>query len=162
MRSTVRVVVVSPAGEGATMIALRPLSAIIALLTGVAEGFVEGVTAPTTPTGFAYFTSPRSGHSSMTPTLFTRMRSRSVPKVLRWFFVTLSDALPSPVSSTAIRASASGVLGLVERPRERSYRLVDPGLGRVRKGIHGGAPAAHEVFDDRDRVAFDGMDPGFG
>ena len=58
--STVRVVVASPAGEGATTMALRPLSAIIALLTGVAEGLVEGVTAPTTPTGFAYFTSPSS------------------------------------------------------------------------------------------------------
>ena len=92
--------------------ALRPLSAIIALFTGVAAGLVEGVTAPTTPTGFAYFTSPRSGSSSMMPTLFTRMRSRNVPKVLRWFLTTLSAALPRPVSSTAIAARASAFSGL--------------------------------------------------
>ena len=49
MSSTVRAVVASPAGDGATTIALRPLTAIIALFTGVADGFVEGVTAPTTP-----------------------------------------------------------------------------------------------------------------
>src|SRR3546814_1202569 len=40
------------------MIALRPLIAIIALLTGVAAGLVEGLTAPTTPTGLAYLTMP--------------------------------------------------------------------------------------------------------
>ena len=112
MRSTVRVVVASPPGEGAMTIALRPFSAIIALFTGVAAGFVEGVTAPTTPTGLAYFTSPSSGRSSMIPTLFTRMRSRRVPKVLRWFLTTLSGALPMPVSSTAIAASASACSGL--------------------------------------------------
>ena len=92
--------------------ALRPLSAIIALFTGVAAGLVDGVTAPTTPTGFAYLTSPSSGSSSMTPTVFARRRSRSVPKVLRWFFTTLSAALPRPVSSTAIAASASACAGL--------------------------------------------------
>ena len=112
MRFTVRVVVASPAGEGAMTMALRPLSAIIALLTGVAAGLVDGVTAPTTPTGFAYFTSPSSGSSSMIPTLLTRRRSRRVPKVLRWFLTTLSDALPMPVSSTAMRASASACSGL--------------------------------------------------
>ena len=92
--------------------ALRPLSAIIVLFTGVAAGFVDGVTAPTTPTGFAYFTSPRSGLSSMTPTLLTRMRSRNVPKVLRWFLTILSATLPRPVSSTAIAASSSECSGL--------------------------------------------------
>ena len=92
--------------------AFRPLIAIIALFTGVAAGLVEGVTAPTTPTGFAYFTSPRSGCSAMMPTLFTRIRSRSVPKVLRWFLTTLSAALPRPVSSTAMAASASACWGL--------------------------------------------------
>ena len=105
-------VVASPAGDGAMTIALRPFRAIIALFTGVAAGFVEGVTAPTTPTGFAYFTRPSSGCSSMIPTLFTRMRSRSVPKVFRWFLITLSGALPIPVSSTAIQASASAFSGL--------------------------------------------------
>ena len=83
MWSTVVVVVVSPAGDGAMMTALRPLTAIIALLTGVAAGLVEGVSAATTPTGFAYLTMPRSASSSITPTERTLIRSRRVPKVLR-------------------------------------------------------------------------------
>ena len=41
--STARAVVRSRAGEGAMMMALRPLTAIMALLTGVAPGLVEGV-----------------------------------------------------------------------------------------------------------------------
>ncbi len=40
-------------GDGAMITALPPLSAIMALLTGVAEGLVEGQTAATTPTGLA-------------------------------------------------------------------------------------------------------------
>ncbi len=92
--------------------ALRPLSAIIALLTGVAAGLVDGVTAATTPTGLAYLTMPRAASSSMTPTLRTRMRSRSVPKVLRWFLVILSATLPSPVSATASSASSRACSGL--------------------------------------------------
>ena len=69
--------------------ALPPFSAIIALLTGVAAGLVEGVIAATTPMGFPYLTRPSSGSSSITPVVLTRNRSRSVPKVLRWFLVTL-------------------------------------------------------------------------
>ena len=90
------------------MIAFRPLTASIDLLTGVAAGFVEGQTAATTPTGLAYLTSPRSGSSSMIPTVLalSRRRSRSVPKVLRRFLVILSSTLPSPVSRTAISASS--------------------------------------------------------
>ena len=42
------------------MMALRPLIAIIALLTGVAPGLVEGVMAQTTPTGLAYLMMPRA------------------------------------------------------------------------------------------------------
>jgi hypothetical protein len=68
------------------MTALRPLIAIIALLAGVAAGLVEGQIAATTPTGFAYWTMPRFGSSAMIPTVRARRRSRSVPKVLRWFF----------------------------------------------------------------------------
>ena len=75
-------VVFSPAGEAAMTIALRPLIAIIALFTGVAPGLVDGVMAATTPTGLAYLTMPRFLSSSTMPTDFTRMRSRSVPKVL--------------------------------------------------------------------------------
>ena len=52
-KATTRAVVDQPAGEGAMITALRPLSAIIALLMGVAAGLVEGVIAATTPTGLA-------------------------------------------------------------------------------------------------------------
>ena len=58
-----------PAGEAAMMMALRPLIANIALLTGVAPGLVEGVIAATTPTGLAYLTMPRAVSSSMMPTV---------------------------------------------------------------------------------------------
>ena len=50
------------------MMALPPLIAIIALLTGVAPGLVEGVMAQTTPTGLAYLTMPSFLSSSMMPT----------------------------------------------------------------------------------------------
>ena len=109
--STARAVVRQPAGEGAITTALRPLSAIIALLTGVAAGLVEGVIAPTTPTGLAYLTIPRAGSSSITPTVLTRSRSRRVPKVLRWFLAILSATLPSPVSATASSASSRACSG---------------------------------------------------
>ena len=50
-------------------------------------------------------------YSYRTPTDFARSKSRSVPNVLRWFFVTLSRTLPSPVSCTASVASASARSG---------------------------------------------------
>jgi hypothetical protein len=112
MSSTVRAVVRRPAGEAAMMIAFRPLTAIIALFTGVAPGLVEGVMAQTTPTGLAYFTIPRSGSSSTMPTDFTRRRSRKVPKVLRCFLTNLSATLPSLVSATASSASSFACSGL--------------------------------------------------
>ncbi len=94
------------------MMALRPFIAIIALLTGVAPGLVEGVIAQTTPTGLAYFTMPRFLSSSMMPTDLTRSRSRKVPKVLRCFLTILSGTLPSLVSATASAASSLAWLGL--------------------------------------------------
>ena len=110
--STVAFVVFQPDGDGAMITALPPLTAIIALLTGVAAGLVDGVTAPTTPTGLAYFTSPFSGISSITPFVLTRIKSRSAPKVLRVFLITLSGTLPSPVFSTASTARRSAFSGL--------------------------------------------------
>ena len=106
MCPAVSAVVLDPAGDGARTMALRPLIAIIALLTGVAAGLVDGTTAPTTPTGLAYLTMPRVASSSITPTVLTRSRSRRVPKVLRWFLAVLSATLPSPVSLTAVSARA--------------------------------------------------------
>ena len=94
------------------MTALRPFTAIIALLTGVAPGLVDGVIAQTTPTGLAYFTMPRARSSSMMPTDFTRSRSRKVPKVLRCFLTILSGTLPSLVSATASAANSLAWLGL--------------------------------------------------
>jgi hypothetical protein len=93
-------------GEGARITALRPLSALMILFAGVAPGLVEGVMAATTPTGRAISTMPSSGYSAITPTLFAPFRSRSRPRVLRWFLVTLSSTTPSPVSRTAISARA--------------------------------------------------------
>ncbi len=45
------------------MIALRPFSALMMLLAGVAAGLVDGVIAATTPTGRAISISPRAGSS---------------------------------------------------------------------------------------------------
>src|SRR5690606_36898616 len=67
IRSTVGFDAPQAVGGGAMMMALPPLSAIMALLTGVADGFVDGVIAATTPTGLAYLTMPFSGISSMMP-----------------------------------------------------------------------------------------------
>jgi hypothetical protein len=91
---------------------LPPFTAIIALLTGVADGFVAGVIAPTTPIGFAYLTKPLSGISSITPVDLTRIRSRRVPKVLRWFLMTFDSTLPMPVTATASSASERAFSGL--------------------------------------------------
>ena len=98
--------VAQPLGEGATMTALRPLSALMILLIGVAAGLVDGVTAQTTPTGRAISVMPFAGSSEITPTDLAPCRSRSRPKVLRWFLRTLSSTLPMPVSATANSASA--------------------------------------------------------
>ena len=62
-------------GCGQMMIELRPLTALIALMTGVASGLVEGESAPITPTGLAILTMLRSGISSMMPTDLSSMMS---------------------------------------------------------------------------------------
>src|SRR5215217_7999701 len=74
----------APLGEGATMTALRPFKAIITLLAGVAAGLVDGVTAPTTPTGLAIDVIPFSSSTLTTPTDIAEgsRRSRKVPSVL--------------------------------------------------------------------------------
>ena len=48
---------------------------------GVEVGFVTGVSAPITPTGFAIFIKPFSLSSSTIPTVFTPSRSLKVPIV---------------------------------------------------------------------------------
>ena len=51
--STTRVQTLAPFGDGARMIAFLHFKALMTLLRGVATGFVEGTTAPITPTGLA-------------------------------------------------------------------------------------------------------------
>src|SRR3546814_19226723 len=75
IRSTIILLVSVARGCGATMIELRPLTALIALMTGVASGLVVGDNAPITPIGFAIFTMLRSGSSSITPTDLSLMMS---------------------------------------------------------------------------------------
>jgi hypothetical protein len=86
------------------MTALPPLSAIIALLTGVADGLVEGVSAPPRRR-LGVLDDALSGTCSMMPVDFTLSRSRSVPNVFLWFLTTLLSTSPIPVTSTAISAS---------------------------------------------------------
>ena len=71
------------------------------LLTGVAAGLVEGVTAPTTPTGFAISTIPFFLSSLIIPTVLIFFKSLNNPSVFLLFFKTLCSASPRPVESTA-------------------------------------------------------------
>ena len=69
-------------GCGATTMALRPFTALIALITGVASGLVDGESAPITPTGLAILTILRSTSSSIIPTDLSSMMSISAARVL--------------------------------------------------------------------------------
>mmetsp|Transcript_7017 Transcript_7017/g.22223 ORF Transcript_7017/g.22223 Transcript_7017/m.22223 type:complete len:257 (+) Transcript_7017:787-1557(+) len=81
--STMSALVFCARGCGAMMMELRPLTAAMDLMTGVASGLVEGDSAPITPTGLAILTTPRSGSSSITPTDLSSMMSISAARVLR-------------------------------------------------------------------------------
>ena len=78
-------------GCGEMMIALRAFSAASALTGGVASGPVVGISAAITPTGLAILTMPRSGSSSITPTVFTPCMSRIVPFTRLRIFKTLES-----------------------------------------------------------------------
>ena len=54
------------------MIAFLPFKAFRVLWVGVATGFVEGVTAATTPTGLAILVIPNSSSSYITPPILHR------------------------------------------------------------------------------------------
>jgi hypothetical protein len=95
------------------MIELRPLTAEIALMTGVASGLVVGASAPMTPIGLAILTIWRSGSSSMMPTDLSPMMSYSVARV----FLKILRNLPSVIAE----------LGLVDRVLRDL--LGDAGLG---------------------------------
>ena len=90
-----------PAGDGEIIIEFLHFRALIMLLVGVAAGFVDGVTAPTTPIGFAISIIPLILSSLITPIVLTFLISLNNPSVFLLFFKTLSLALPSPVSFTA-------------------------------------------------------------
>jgi hypothetical protein len=92
-----RAQVSTPLGDGATTIALPHFSALMMLLAGVAAGFVEGTTAPMTPSGRAISVMPVNGSSLITPKVVAPAISRISPRVLRWFLVILSRTLPRPV-----------------------------------------------------------------
>ena len=131
----------APFGDGARMIAFLPLSALRMLFAGVAPGLVDGVIAATMPTGRAISVRPRAGSAWITPTDFAPRRSRSRPIVLRRFFAILSATSPSPVSRTAISASA------------RLRRRLDDGPGR------GGDHLVHALLRPRLVLALRGTGP---
>src|SRR3546814_12533807 len=60
IRSTLILLVSLARGFGATLIELRPLTALIALMSGVASGVVVGDNSPIPPIGFAILTLLRS------------------------------------------------------------------------------------------------------
>jgi hypothetical protein len=72
------------------MMALRPFSAKSVVTGGVASGPVVGISAATTPTGLATFTSPAEGSSSTTPTVRNPAISASTPVTRLLILVTLS------------------------------------------------------------------------
>ena len=69
--------------------ALRPLTALIPLITGVASGLVDGDNAPITPIGFAILTIFRSSSTSITPTDLSSIISISAARVLTEIFANL-------------------------------------------------------------------------
>ncbi len=98
-------------GWGEKIIAFLALSAYMALPAGVKSGFVAGTTHAITPTGFAYFTIPFSGNSSITPTLFCLKASLSTPRILNLLFSRLTGS-PSLLSSMLIFTSSLKVFVL--------------------------------------------------
>ena len=76
---------------------------------GVTIGFVTGVTAATTPIGFATNTRLLSKSSSMTPRDFLSFKLFQITRALLLFFKILSSYDPISVSSTAILASGSAL-----------------------------------------------------
>jgi len=88
-------------GWGENIIAFLALRAYIAFPAGVKSGLVAGITHAITPTGFAYFTIPFSGISSIIPTLFCLRASRSTPLILYFLFSLLTGS-PNLLSSMLI------------------------------------------------------------
>ena len=141
MISTVSRVVRRLRGWGEKITASRHLSANIPTPGGVSSGFVVGTRDAMTPTGFAYFTIPRSGSSSMMPTLRWRSTSRRMPMTLNRLPTRLTGS-PIPLSSTPIAASRVKVVLVRHGPRDRLAQPVDLGLGRALELAQGHAARA--------------------
>ena len=106
-------------GCGAKMTALPVFRANMPLHIGVTTGLVTGVTAPTTPIGFATRIRPTSGFSAMMPRDFLPLRLFQIVRDLPLAFATLSSYTPRPVSSCPILASISA-LSKTNLPRSRT------------------------------------------
>ena len=133
------------------MIALRPFSALMMLLAGVAAGLVDGVIAATTPTGRAISINAarrvlRDHADDCAP-----CRSRNRPSVLRWF---LRD-LVVDVADAGVAHREFGELAVArrldDRPAGGGDQLVDPRLVvgvRARPARRARARPARRPTDD--------------
>src|SRR6267143_4890520 len=83
-------------------------------------GLVTGISEAMTPAGFAYFTIPFSGISSMIPMLFCRSASRRMPST---FARRRGSGLPMPLSSTLICASLMAVASLPPAQATARHKL---------------------------------------
>ena len=80
-----------PRGCGARMMAFFPFKAAIELPRGVTVGFVQGCTAPTTPTGFAISVIPVASSRLMIPMDFLSRSDHQKMRDLPWIFFTLDS-----------------------------------------------------------------------
>ena len=94
---------------GVIMIAFPHLRANIALLIGVTIGFVQGVTAATTPIGFATLVIPVVISVSRMPLDLFPLREFHIILDFCLFLAILSGTFPILVSSTAISARYSAL-----------------------------------------------------
>ena len=129
--------------------ALRALIAIIALLTGVAAGLVDGVSAATTPIGLAYLTMPLALSSSMMPTDLARKQIAQGAEGLALVLDDLVGDVAEPGIGDGERGKLAGMLGLIDRPRQRADRFVGALLADVAEACERCARAPHHLVNDR-------------
>ena len=101
-----------------------------------------------TPAGFAYFTIPFSGISSMTPVLFCRRASRSTPMILKRLELRPSGS-PSPLSCTLIATMRLKVFSFAVAQPSAWHKPVDARLVVAGNGAHGRARARDHFIDER-------------
>ena len=150
MISTVSRVVRRLRGWGEKITASRHLSANIPTPGGVSSGLVVGTSDAITPTGFAYLTIPRSGSSSMTPTLGWRSTSRRMPITLSRLPTRLTGS-PMPLSSTPIAASRVKVSSLATA-QATAWHSRSTSACVAPSNSRSAARAAHDQLVDRGRL----------